>query len=125
MTAGRRDPLGRRLLAFGWGSLVRLVFGLRVRDIDCAFKLFRREVLDAIDLQSIGAFVNTEILLRAQQAGFGFHQVPVSHRPRRHGRQSGARPRVILRALLELVRFRRELGRAPGDALATRVGQRA
>lgn len=109
----RRDPWLRRLLAFGWGTLVRLAFGLRVRDIDCAFKLFRREVIDAIDLQSIGAFVNTEILLRARQAGFRIHQVPVSHRPRRHGRQSGARPRVVLRALLELVRFRRELGRTP------------
>jgi len=110
----RRDPWPRRMLAFGWGTLVRLVFDLRVRDIDCAFKLFRREVIDAIDLQSIGAFVNTEILLRAKQAGFRIQQVPVSHRPRRHGRQSGARPRVILRALLELVRFRRELGRRPG-----------
>ena len=46
--APRRDPFGRRLLAFGWGSLVRTVFGLRVRDIDCAFKLFRREVIEAM-----------------------------------------------------------------------------
>jgi hypothetical protein len=101
------------VLAFGWGTLVRTVFGLRVRDIDCAFKLFRREVIDAIPIASVGAFVNTEILLRAQRAGFRIHQVPVSHRPRRHGRQSGARPRVILRALLEVARFRRELGRRP------------
>ena len=121
--APRRDPWPRRFLAFGWGSLVRIVFGLRVRDIDCAFKLFRREVLDGIDLRSVGAFVNTEILLRAQLAGFRIHQVPVSHRPRRHGRQSGARPRVIWRALHELVRFRRELGRAPRRRLA-RVSRR-
>jgi glycosyltransferase involved in cell wall biosynthesis len=109
--APRQDPWGRRVLALGWGALVRAVFGLRVRDIDCAFKLFRREVIDAIPIASVGAFVNTEILLRAQRAGFRIHQVPVSHRPRRHGRQSGARPRVILRALLEVARFRRELGR--------------
>jgi len=111
--APRRDPWPRRVLAFGWGAIVRTVFGLRVRDIDCAFKLFRREVIDAIEIESIGAFVNTEILLRAERAGFRIHQVPVSHRPRRHGRQSGARPRVILRALLELVRFHRELRRDP------------
>jgi glycosyltransferase involved in cell wall biosynthesis len=109
--AQRRDPWPRSVLAFGWGAIVRIVFGLRVRDIDCAFKVFRREVIDAIPIGSIGAFVNTEILLRAERAGFRIHQVPVTHRPRRHGRQSGARPRVILRALLELARFRRELGR--------------
>ncbi|HKJ23714.1 MAG TPA: glycosyltransferase family 2 protein [Myxococcota bacterium] len=114
--APRRDPWPRRVLAFGWGTIVRAVFGLRVRDIDCAFKVFRREVIDAIPIASIGAFVNTEILLRAEQAGFRIHQVPVTHHPRRHGRQSGARPRVIGRALLELGRFWRELRREPGAA---------
>ena len=111
----RQDPWPRRALAFGWGTIVRAVFGLRVRDIDCAFKLFRREVIDTIAIESIGAFVNTEILLRAERYGFRIHQVPVSHHPRRHGRQSGARPRVILRALLELARFRRELRRPPAS----------
>jgi len=111
--ARRRDPWPRRVLAFGWGTIVRAVLGLRVRDIDCAFKVFRCEVIDAIPIASIGAFVNTEILLRAERAGFRIHQVPVTHHPRRHGRQSGARPRVILRALLELGRFWRELRREP------------
>ena len=119
--ARRRDPWPRRVLAFGWGAIVRAVFGLRVRDIDCAFKVFRREVIDAIPIESIGAFVNTEILLRAEREGFRIHQVPVSHHPRRHGRQSGARPRVILRALLELGRFRREFRRGP-DSLAAQAG---
>lgn len=121
----RRDPWPRRVLAFGWGTLVRGVFGLRVRDIDCAFKLFRREVIDGIAIESIGAFVNTEILLRAQRAGFRIRQVPVSHRPRRHGRQSGARPRVIGRALLELIRFRREFQRERSPGIATRRVQDA
>jgi len=117
--AARQDPWPRRLLAFGWGTIVRMVFGLRVRDIDCAFKVFRREVIEAIPIGSIGAFVNTELLLRAQREGFRIHQVPVSHRPRRYGRQSGARPRVILRALVELGRFWRELRRDPAPADAT------
>jgi len=114
--APRRDPWPRRVLAFGWATLVRAVFGLRVRDIDCAFKVFRREVIDAIEIGSLGAFVNTEILLRAERQGFRIHQVPVSHRPRRHGRQSGAHPRVVLRALWELVRFARELRRPASPA---------
>jgi hypothetical protein len=80
-----------------------------VRDIDCAFKVFRRPVVDAMPIASIGAFVNTEILVRARSAGFGILEVPVSHRPRRRGRQSGARPRVIGRALYELALLYREL----------------
>jgi len=107
----RRDPWGRRLLAAVWGALVRRLFGLRVRDIDCAFKVFRRHVLAAIPIASVGAFVNTEILVRAAREGFRIHEVPVSHRRRRHGRQSGARPRVILRALVELATLFRELRR--------------
>jgi glycosyltransferase involved in cell wall biosynthesis len=107
--APRRDPLGRRVLACGWGLLVRGLFGLPVRDIDCAFKVFRRPVLESMPIASIGAFVNTEILVRARHAGYRIRQVPVSHRRRRHGRQSGANPRVILRALLELTSLYREL----------------
>ena len=116
--APRRDPWLRRVLAFGWGSCVRLLFGLPVRDIDCAFKVFHRRVLEAIPIASVGAFVNTEILVRAESLGFRIRQVPVSHRPRRHGHQSGARPRVILRALLELATLYRELRRPPAGARA-------
>ncbi len=115
----RRDPLGRRLIARAWGLLVRVIFGLRVRDIDCAFKLFRREVIEAMPIASIGAFVNTEILVRARSAGFRLHEVPVTHHPRRFGRQSGAHPRVILRACLELATLSRELrGVAPTTSSA-------
>jgi len=115
--APRRDPWPRRLLAWGWGSLVRGLFDLEVRDIDCAFKVFRRHVLEALPLASIGAFVNTELLVRARSAGFRVHQVPVSHRRRRHGRQTGAHPRVIARALVELASLYREL-RRPALGLA-------
>jgi glycosyltransferase involved in cell wall biosynthesis len=100
--APRRDPWLRRVIAAAWGALVRGLFDLPVRDIDCAFKVFHRSVLEAIPIQSVGAFVNTEILVRARAAGFRIQQVPVSHRRRRSGRQSGAHPRVIARALFEL-----------------------
>ena len=107
--APRRDPWPRRLLAAGWGGLVRVLFGLRVRDIDCAFKVFHRRVIEAMPIESIGAFVNTEILVRATAAGFRIHQVPVTHRRRRHGQQTGANMRVIARALRELVLLFRDL----------------
>jgi glycosyltransferase involved in cell wall biosynthesis len=109
----RRDPWGRRLLAAGWGLLVRALFDLQIRDIDCAFKVFRRPVVEAMPIESLGAFVNTEILVRARSAGFRIHQIPVSHHPRQHGQQSGARPRVILRALVELATLYRELRTPP------------
>ena len=88
---------------------MRALFGLNVNDIDCAFKLFRREVLDAVPVQSVGAFINTELLLRAQSRSFKIKQLPVSHYPRRAGEQSGANPQVILTALYETVRLYGEL----------------
>jgi glycosyltransferase involved in cell wall biosynthesis len=107
--APRRDPWPRRLLAWTWGRIVRALFGLRVRDIDCAFKLFQRRVLASMPIASIGAFVNTEILVRASAAGFRIQQVPVSHRRRVHGQQTGARPRVLVRAVAELMTLYWEL----------------
>jgi len=107
--APRRDPWMRTLIAQIWGGLVRILFDLPIRDIDCAFKVFRREVLDEIPIESIGAFINTEILVRATTAGFRIRQIPVSHHPRRLGRQTGAHPRVILRALIELAQLYGEL----------------
>ena len=107
----RRDPWPRRCLAWGWGRLVRALFGLRVRDIDCAFKVFRRAAIESMPIASLGAFVNTEILVRAEAAGCRIHEVPVTHRRRRFGQQSGARPRIILRALVEMATLYRELRR--------------
>jgi len=117
----RRDPWPRLVLAWGWGVLVRALFDLPVRDIDCAFKVFRRHVSETLDTESLGAFINTELLVRARTAGFRIHQVPVAHRRRRHGRQSGANPRVIAKALAELARLHRGLRR--DEARARSLGQ--
>jgi len=105
----RRDSWLRRAIAGVWGLLVRSLFDLDVRDIDCAFKVFQRRVIEDIEIASLGAFVNTEILVRARAAGHRIRQVPVSHRRRQRGRQSGAHPRVIVRALVELLTLYREL----------------
>jgi glycosyltransferase involved in cell wall biosynthesis len=105
----RRDPPHRRLNAWAWGRLVDGLFDLGVRDVNCAFKLFRREVLEHAVIRSEGAFVNTEILARARASGFSVMQVPVTHYPRTYGEQTGARPRVVLRAFTELGRLYHEL----------------
>ncbi len=103
--AVRRDPWNRRLNAWAWGRLVNATFNLRIRDVNCAFKVFRREVLDGVELKSDGAFVNTELLARARARGWRIHQVPVSHYARQQGVQTGAQPRVVAKAFVELARL--------------------
>ena len=82
--------------------MVRLLFRLKVRDVNCAFKLFRRVVFEAITIDAVGAMVNTDILVQATRVGFTVKEVPVTHFPRLQGQQTGANLRVILRALKEL-----------------------
>jgi glycosyltransferase involved in cell wall biosynthesis len=100
----RQDPLLRKLNAFAWGTLVRTLFGLhgKVRDIDCAFKLFQRRVVDQCEFKAEGAMISTELLVRAKKMGYRFHEVGVHHYPRKAGKQTGANPKVILRAFKEL-----------------------
>ncbi|MGH8601601.1 MAG: glycosyltransferase family 2 protein [Gammaproteobacteria bacterium] len=105
----RRDPFYRNLNAWGWNRLVRLLLGLKVRDIDCAFKLFRSEVFNAIRINAVGAMVNTEILVQATRLGYKLREVPITHFPRLNGRQTGARVQVILKAFKELFRLYRGL----------------
>jgi glycosyltransferase involved in cell wall biosynthesis len=98
----RRDPVMRKLNAWGWNRLVRMLFYVPVRDIDCAFKLFRREVLQGIDIRSRGAMINTEIMVKIARRGSAVVEVGVTHLPRRSGDSHGAKVSVILRALREL-----------------------
>lgn len=112
--APRRDPFVRRLNGWGWSLLVALLFGYTARDIDCAFKLMRREVIDRLrdQIRSRGATFSAEFLVRAKRKGFRIREVPIKgHRPRVAGSPTGARPGVIVRAFGELVRFRLQLWR--------------
>ena len=116
----RRDPLLRRLNGWGWNLLVRLLFGPVARDVDCAFKLFRREVWEAIHVESGGATFSAEFLIKARRAGFRLRERRVTHLPRTAGRATGARPDVILRAFRDLFRLRVSLPprTQPATALA-------
>ena len=105
----RSDPWHRRLFGQGWSWLVNLLFGYTARDIDCAFKLFKRQVIDAIQVKSGGAMFSAEFLVRAKAAGFSIVEEPVSHYPRKAGSQTGARLHVIARAFRELFKMRWEM----------------
>jgi glycosyltransferase involved in cell wall biosynthesis len=102
----RRDPFMRRLNGWGWSRLVNLLFGYTARDVDCAFKLFRRQVWQTIHVESGGATFSAEFLIKARRAGFLIREQHVTHLPRTAGRATGARPDVILRAFRDLVRLR-------------------
>ncbi len=107
--APRRDPFVRRLNGWGWTLLGNLLFGYVARDVDCAFKLFRREILDHVDIHSRGATFSLEFLVRARRAGYRVREIPVTHLPRTAGKQTGARLDVIARAFRELLMVRRQL----------------
>jgi glycosyltransferase involved in cell wall biosynthesis len=107
--AKRADPRMRLLNAWGWKQLVNGLFGYTARDVDCAFKLFRREVWSSLDVISRGATFSAEFLIKARRRGFRIKEVPVSHFPRTAGSPTGAHPRVIVRALGELLRLRARL----------------
>jgi len=98
----RRDPLYRRVYGHTWNWLVRRALELPVRDVDCAFKLGRTALLQSLELRSTGAMISPELVARSLAVGVRLVEVDVAHRPRRSGEQSGASPRVILRALSEL-----------------------
>jgi len=98
----RRDSAIRKINGWCWTKLVCLLFSLKIRDIDCAFKLYKREIFDNIELSSTGALIDTEILARAARKGYSITQKGVHHYPRTAGLPSGANPRVILRAFKEL-----------------------
>jgi glycosyltransferase involved in cell wall biosynthesis len=113
--ARREDHFIRKLNAFGWNTVVRLLFGHLCHDIDCGFKLFRREILAHVTLVSDGAMIDTELLAGAKARGYRIAEVPVTHLPRLAGEATGANFMVIARAFRDLARFRQRLSRELGD----------
>jgi len=113
----RQDTLIRRVNAYGWNILVRMLFYVPVRDIDCAFKLFDRRALAAVDIESVGAMVNTELMVKLGRKGASVVEIGVHHRPRRAGRARGASPKVIATAFREVLRMRRRLMSLDGHEL--------
>ena len=92
----------RKVNAWGWKILVGMVFGIHVRDVDCAFKLYPASFFHDHKLETRGAMINTEILYKFTRAGYTYTQIGVRHLPRLGGRATGAKPSVILRAFREL-----------------------
>jgi glycosyltransferase involved in cell wall biosynthesis len=95
----RADPFIRIAYARTYKLANRIFFGLRVRDVDCACKLFRREALEGVRVESGGAFFSAELLIRILQLGRSIAEVGVPHYARTAGSPTGAKPSVIWRAV--------------------------
>jgi hypothetical protein len=98
----RADRWHRKLNAWAWGRMTGLLLGFSIKDLDCAFKMFRREVVERMQLTSTGACISAEMMVQCLRGGLRYAQVPVRHFPRYHGQSTGADLRVILRAFREL-----------------------
>lgn len=101
----RNDEFHRKLFAEIFNLTGRVLFGIHVRDIDCAFKIFRGDMLRTLNLTAPGALINTEMQAKLRRQGASLVQVGVNHYPRVAGEATGGNPKVILRAMKETIRL--------------------
>ena len=112
----RQDPARARFVAFVYNNVIRVLFLGGFRDVDCAFKLFRREVFERVPLERVrsnGAFFSAELLINLRRAGIRTREVGIPHYPRTAGKAKGQQPKVILRAIRDLLRLRLRLWGLP------------
>ena len=117
----RADPLVRTVYARLYRLANVLFFGLTIRDVDCACKLFKRSALEGVNVESGGAFFSAELLIKLRAAGRRLAEVGVPHYPRTAGSPTGAKPQVVLRAVRDFWLLRLRLWATP--RLALRRGQ--
>jgi glycosyltransferase involved in cell wall biosynthesis len=113
----RADPLVRRVYARIYRFANRVWFRLRVRDVDCACKLFRRAALEGVNVESGGAFFSAELLIKLRARGRRIEEVGIPHYPRTAGSPTGAKPSVVLRAVRDFWALRLRLWATPRRAL--------
>lgn len=99
----RSDPVLRRINAEVFNLAVRVLFDVHMRDLDCAFKIFRGDLIRSLELTSHGALLNAEIMAKLRRQGASIVQVGVTHHPRIAGTPTGGNYKVILRAMRDIV----------------------
>ena len=115
----RRDPPHRIFIAKTYNAIVSALFGLRVRDIDCAMKLFRREVFDGLPLTTDSPFLSAELLIKLKARRERIAQVGVTHYPRAAGTNTGASFRKIVRTFRDIGKLRLALWTRRSEVLGT------
>ena len=117
----RSDPLYRKIIGAVYNRVVRVAFRVRIRDVDCDFRLMRRELFDRIELHSVSGTICVEMVKRLQDVGCRFVEVPVHHYHRSLGRSQFFRPRWLFKTFFDLLKLWRELMLASGDRRDSRV----
>jgi len=107
----RQVSFFRKINTFLWQKLMQILFGLKIKDIDCAFKLIRKKMIDSIPkLQSQrGAFISTELLVKAKSKGFQIIEVPVHHYPKVFGKSTANNLNVIISSLIDALKLKKAL----------------
>ncbi len=121
---GRAEGVRREVMSWGYNNLIRVLFGLKVRDINFAFKLFRHDILAQITLQSEGSFIDAELLVETHRAGFVIAELPIQYHPRVAGVSTLASSSVVMTILREMRAYRRAARKRPAHAPpAPRLGR--
>jgi glycosyltransferase involved in cell wall biosynthesis len=113
ISAYRFDRTGegslRAVYTFVYNGLIKALFGVKVRDINFAFKLCRRRIFDHVELKSEGSFIDAELIIRATRMGYEIMQMGVDYFPRTRGESTLSSPTVILKILREMWSLRTDL----------------
>jgi len=104
----KQYSLYRKFTSLSYNYLLKILFGIRYWDIDCAFKLFKADLFKKINIESKDAFIDAEIMIKAKLLGYTSTEIGVQHYPRVDGISTGARPSVIIKTLKEIFVFRKE-----------------
>lgn len=98
----RSDPVYRIIIGKIYQELMKLLFSLRIQDVDCDFRLFRSKIFNYIELTSKSGVICVEMAKKIQEAGFKIVEVPVHHYPRVHGQSQFFKPRHLSKLLMQL-----------------------
>ena len=96
----------RKIQSVVFNLLVKILFFVNIKDINCSMKIYKRKVLDSISIKSTSAFIDAEMLIKAKRLGFSIAQFPVTHYPRNSGEASGAKFSVIISTIKDMIKFR-------------------
>lgn len=100
----RADSFARKIFTWGWNLFPRVIFGMKVRDYSCGFKLIKKKVFKAVQpLVGEEKVTQIEMLVKARRAGFKFSEVGIHHYPRKEGKATGASVKVVLRSIKDLL----------------------
>jgi glycosyltransferase involved in cell wall biosynthesis len=117
----RDESLRRKLISKVYNRLIRLVFGLKVRDVNFSFKLFKREVYQRIVLEAEGSFIDAELLIEAHKKGYALREVGLNYHPRVAGVSTLASNSVIKKILAEMWRYYWRQKSAPQQIPSMRI----